>query len=105
MDYKALGNRINKLRKQQKLTQEQFAEQVGISASFMGHVERGTRVASLETLVAICNALNVSPDYLLCDSLEPQACISPENATGQEVAQLRKYLQCALEIVEQLGSK
>ena len=100
-----MGNRFNKLRKQQKLTQGQFAEQVGISTSFMGHVERGTRAASLETLVAICNALNVSPDYLLYDSLERQACTSPDNANGQAVAQLRKHLQCAVEIIEQLGSE
>ena len=71
----------------------------------MGHIERGTRVANLETFVAICNALNVSPDYLLYDSLEPQARTSPDNVNGHAVAQLRKYLQCALEIIEQLGSK
>ena len=69
MDYKDLGNRVRTVRRQQSLTQEQLAEKVGISASFLGHIERGTRVASLETLVAICNTLNVTPEYLLSASL------------------------------------
>lgn len=81
MDYTALGNRIEKLRRQRRLTQEQLAEQAGISAAFMGHIERGTRVASLATLVAICNALEASPEYLLCDSLVPKACSSSANVT------------------------
>ena len=70
MDYKDLGNRVRTVRRQQSLTQEQLAEKVGISASFLGHIERGTRVASLETLVALSNALGVGVDYLLAGSLQ-----------------------------------
>lgn len=105
MDYTALGNRIKKLRQPFLATQEQLAEQVGISASFWGHIERGTRIASLATLVAICNTLEVSPEYLRCDSLVPIACAAPANVTVQEVAQLRKQLQGALEIVDRLGGE
>ena len=53
VDYKDLGRRVRALRRAAHLTQEELAEQVGISASFMGHVERGSRVASLDTLVAL----------------------------------------------------
>ena len=59
MDYFALGKRIRKRRVEQGMTQEQLARQV----------ERGSRKASLETLVALANALHVGVDYLLCDSL------------------------------------
>lgn len=72
MDYQDLGQRIRKLRREQDLTQEDLAELVGISPSFMGHVERGSRVASLETLVALCNVLKVSPSYLLQGSLHDE---------------------------------
>ena len=65
-----MGTRIRKCRKQMKITQEALSEQVGISASFLGHIERGTRVASIETLIAICNTLKVTPQYLLADSLD-----------------------------------
>ena len=51
------------------MTQEQLAEKLQLSTSFLGHIERGTRKASLETLIALCNALDVSPNYLLARSL------------------------------------
>lgn len=69
MDYVDLGRRIRKQRTLLHQTQEQIAEQVGVSTSFIGHVERGSRKASLETLVALANTLNVSIDYLLSASL------------------------------------
>lgn len=69
MDYIAMGRRIRNQRQVQHLTQKELAIQLGLSTSFLGHVERGTRKASLETLVSIANALRVSVDSLLCDSL------------------------------------
>ena len=65
MDYVDLGRRIRKQRIQRGWTQEALAERVNVSTSFVGHVERGTRKASLETLVALANVLDVSLDYLL----------------------------------------
>lgn len=68
--YEALGRRIRAQRKQMKMTQEELAEKAEISNSFLGHIERGTRKASLDTLVKICNALKASPNLLLQDSLD-----------------------------------
>lgn len=70
LDYIGLGRKIRFKRKSNGLTQEQLAERTGISISFLGHIERGSRKASLETLVKLANALEVSLDYLLQDSLD-----------------------------------
>lgn len=70
MLYQDLGKRIRQQRVLAQMTQEKLAERAGISLSFLGHIERGTRKASLDTLVKICNALSVSPGLLLQDSLE-----------------------------------
>lgn len=35
----------------------------------MGHIERGSRVASIETLMKLCAALNVTPNELLSDEV------------------------------------
>jgi len=70
MDYVALGKRVRAQRKLSRLTQDQLSEAAGISLSFLGHIERGTRKASIETLVAIANALKISTDLLLQDSLD-----------------------------------
>jgi len=70
MDYQDLGKRIRKHRTAQGLTQEGLAERIEVSTSFVGHLERGTRKASLETIVAISNALHLSLDYLFGASLD-----------------------------------
>ena len=70
MDYKDFGERVRRKRQQKGWTQEMLAKELGISTSFVGHIERGSRKASLETLVQIANVLDVSMDYLLAASLE-----------------------------------
>lgn len=69
IDYISIGNRVRTARKNLNLSQEELAELCDLSVSFMGHIERGTRKMSLETLIALCEALNVSADYLLMDDM------------------------------------
>lgn len=72
MDYVKLGMRVRQQRAMNRLTQEQLAEKTGVSTSFIGHIERGEKKASMETIVALCNALSVSPSILLQDSLSDE---------------------------------
>ena len=65
MDYELLGKRIKELCKSRGLTQEQLAEMANISFAFLGHIERGTRKLSVQTLLSIARALECSTDYLL----------------------------------------
>lgn len=65
IDYKKIGNRIRNIRKSLGLTQEEAADRCGITASFYGNIERGSRKMSLETLVKVSQGLNVSADILL----------------------------------------
>ena len=69
MDYRQLGVRVRQQRELNGLTQSQLAKQVGVSSSFIGHIERGEKKASVETVVALCNAMEISPSVLLQDSL------------------------------------
>lgn len=74
MNYIALGERIRQRRKALRLTQADLAEQADISASFLGHIERGSRVLSVQTLLLLCRALQTTPDALLAaDLLAPPA--------------------------------
>ncbi len=70
MMYKRFGERVKGQRVLAQLTQEKLSQLSGISLSFLGHIERGTRKASLDTVVKLANALKVSPNLLLQDSLE-----------------------------------
>lgn len=69
IDYTAMGGRIRNARLDAGLSQSELAERCNLSVSFLGHIERGSRKMSLETLVTVCEALNLSADYLLQDEL------------------------------------
>lgn len=79
IDYFALGERIRAERKKQNLTQEKLAEMSGISDSFLGNIERGGRVLSIETLVNIANALHLSIEYIVCGEYNYQPDMLPED--------------------------
>lgn len=72
MDYIALGQRIRQERLKLNLTQEKLAEDVGLSTTYIGQVERGERSLTLGKLVLIVNRFGVTVDYLLSDSVEPE---------------------------------
>ena len=70
LNYKALGLKIRECRKMRNLSQEKLSELVSISPNYLSRVETcNGGVVSLATLVKICNALSVSMDYVLSDSL------------------------------------
>lgn len=65
LDYVKIGMRIRQIRKAKGWSQDELAKKCGISMSFLGHIERGTRIMSLETFVGICGALGAGADELL----------------------------------------
>ena len=81
MDYVAMGERIRFRRRALRLTQEALAERAGITASFLGHVERGTRIASIETLMCLCRALGATPNELLGAEMLALSSELPERVT------------------------
>lgn len=70
INYSALGHRIQQARLGKNLTQAQLGELCSLSTAHIGHIERGTRTPSLETLCKIACTLEVSTDFLLLDSAQ-----------------------------------
>lgn len=70
MDYKRLGERIREERLRLNLTQAKLAEDIDISDTYMGAIERGERSLTLDTLVRLVNRLGVTVDYMLADSVD-----------------------------------
>lgn len=60
-----LGERIAALRRRAGLSQAELAQRLQISASAMGMYEQGRREPSVDTLVAMAEAFQVSTDFLL----------------------------------------
>lgn len=59
-----MNERIALVRKSLGLTQEKFAEQVGLSRNFMWMIESDTRVPSDRTVSDICREFNVNETWL-----------------------------------------
>ena len=51
VDYVAIGKRLRSRREAMRLTQEALAGSAEVSTSFIGHLERGEKKPSLETIV------------------------------------------------------
>lgn len=60
-----IGLRIRNLREDAKLSREKLAELSFISTQFLSDIETGKKGMTVTTLKKICNALNVSTDYIV----------------------------------------
>jgi len=74
IDYKKIGMRIRCKRKAKNWTQSELARKCGISMAFVGHIERGSRIMSMDTFIKICEVLDVSADELLWDTVKVSDC-------------------------------
>ena len=70
MNYERLGQRIKEERLKLGLTQARLAEDIDVSDTYIGQIERGERSLTLDTLVRLVNRLGVTIDYLLKDYVE-----------------------------------
>ena len=70
LDYVKIGQRIREARSKLGLQQAEVAYRTGLTTSHMSHVETGQTKVALPTIVKIANALSVSVDELLFDSIE-----------------------------------
>ena len=82
---KYIGENIRNARQSKNLTIEQLAELADISDSFLGVVERGTSGISIETLINIALALNVTSDSLIMEKSEPFAIIVTHIDNSEEI--------------------
>ena len=94
MDYAAMGRRIRQLRLQKELTQAALAEEAEISTAFVGHIERGTRVMSLETFARLCQTLGADAEWLLG--------ISENGNELQPREELLKLLERSAQLVQRI---
>ena len=69
IDYSSIGARIKYIRTQKGLSQEELAEFADVSPVYISNIERGEKSASLKTVIAVANAMNISTDSILMDNL------------------------------------
>lgn len=67
-----IGERMKSLREQHGLSQAALANAIGIAQSSIGNYERGSRIPDSETIIALAKFFDVTSDYLLGLSNDPQ---------------------------------
>lgn len=70
MKLDTIGKNIRKFREIKKLRQEDLAEKTDLTTNYIGMIERGEKISSLETFINILNSLGVSADMVLSDVLD-----------------------------------
>lgn len=65
LDFALIGKRIKEVRTDRHLTQEYLANASDVNVSHISNIETNKVEVSLTLLVSICNAMNVTVDYIL----------------------------------------
>ena len=63
------GKRIQEARLLRNITQDQLAEECGVTPKHISAIERGTSPGSVALLLNICNYLQITPNTLFIDSV------------------------------------
>ncbi|GAA5418018.1 hypothetical protein Pryu01_03096 [Paraliobacillus ryukyuensis] len=103
----SVGSRITELRKKMNLTQEDFAKKIGISRSALSHYEKDRREPDYETIRNISNVCDVTTDYLLGKTDNPNKSSTSEtnrafNNFDDITDQEKDYLEEQLRIFRKL---
>lgn len=64
-DRTAYGERIKRLRTGRELTQEQLAEKINVSRTYIVKIENGLQIGSIEIAIELAMFFDVSMDFLL----------------------------------------
>lgn len=65
IDYNLIGIRIKQKRNENKITQEQLANDLSLSTFYISKIENGKSTPTLETLALIANYLEIDLSYLI----------------------------------------
>ena len=91
---KNIGKKLKLARTKTKYTQEVLAEKTSLSPRYISQLERGIAFGSATTIVSLCNALNISTDFLfsgLIDTSSSTFADLVDNKFLEDYSQLNDY--------------
>ena len=87
-DAEVMGEQLKKLRKKVKLSQEKFAERMGMSKDTIYNYEKGKTAIPHDLIKRLCQEFNVSADYFYFEKDKPLRegeCIDIRDAFSREL--------------------
>ena len=99
---KDMGQRIMVRRKSLRMTQEEFAEKLGVSAQMISNLELGKKAIRPENLARVCDALGLSADFVLTGTNTKTAV----DAVAEKLTQLTaEELQMVSDMIDYMNNK
>ncbi|OSX53637.1 helix-turn-helix domain-containing protein [Anoxybacillus ayderensis] len=96
-----LGDRLKRLRLEKKLTQEELGKKINVTKVSISGYENGNRTPDTETLQKLADFFNVTTDYLLGRTDDPNP---PESKDNEELGTLARINQLIKDYgIEQMG--
>lgn len=106
MNKKALGKRIRQARSNVGMSPQTLCDLVGLSSdTYVMQLERGEKTPKVETLVKIANALKISADNLLCDSLNIKVASMDDDLCGRIQNLSSDYQRFVLALVDEMTTR
>ena len=88
-----LGSKLKELRTEQKLTQAEFAQRLGVTKSSVSSYENGSRLPSYDILIKMARIFKVSTDALLGQADENTVTLDVTGLTREQIAFLRSSVE------------
>lgn len=102
---KTLGTVFKEYRVKNKLTQEEIAEKLEISAKYISRIENGSGGVKTETLVNYINLLGISPNVIF-EKLIKNSNLKLEIELSEKASHLSKdNIQFLIDIIDLLENK
>ena len=101
--YAALGSKVRRLRSEQRLTQEQLAEELGLNRTSVTNIEKGKQKILVHTLIDLAKTFQIEPSELLPSFQTKTTPVSKMLQKGSSQIQ-KDFLKSVLENRRGLGS-
>ena len=106
LNYILIGKKIREFRKMRQISQSTLSEMADLSPGYISYIENGIKIPSLDTIVHIANALEITPDVLLESELvKKERTIAAEYAEIMDSCTMLEkeiVLECSRNLVEVL---
>ena len=99
---KEMGKRIMVRRKSLRMTQEELAEELGVSTQMISNLELGKKAIRPENLAKVCSVLNLRAEFILTGANTQ----SPVDEVAEKLIQLTaEELQMVSDMIDYMNKK
>lgn len=96
---------LSALRRERSISQRKAALDLNISQALLSHYENGVREPGLDFVRRVCDYYNVSADYMLCRTDNPDLAHSAVSAADAFLAELRRSLDRAQAALDEFSEE